>query len=177
MTMKCFKRHQISQVIHGRRSGHAIGTVENCGGASPAGTPQGQASQPLYHGRLMDKIAEYGLITVSIWIMVTGIYFFKFPNHFSMGGVSGLAILLGQAVQVPWLTPSVFNSVLNLFFLVLGFLMLDKAFGLRTVYCTILYSALVQIFEWTWPRDGPLTDQKMLEIRKSIEAKGGTVKK
>ena len=25
------------------------------------------------------KIAEYALITVSIWIMVVGIYFFKFP--------------------------------------------------------------------------------------------------
>ena len=31
---------------------------------------------------------EYGLITVSIWIMVVGIYFFKFPNHFAFGGIT-----------------------------------------------------------------------------------------
>ncbi len=35
------------------------------------------------------KIVEYALITVSIWIMVVGIYFFKFPNNFSFGGVTG----------------------------------------------------------------------------------------
>lgn len=29
--------------------------------------------------------AEYGTITISIWIMVIGIYFFKFPNHFAFG--------------------------------------------------------------------------------------------
>ena len=34
-------------------------------------------------------IYEYGLITVSIWIMVVGIYFFKFPNHFAFGGITG----------------------------------------------------------------------------------------
>ncbi len=111
-----------------------------------------------------EKIQEFLLMNIGTVLVSAGVYFFKFPNHFSMGGVSGLAILLGQAVRVPWLTPSVFNGVLNLLFLVLGFLMLDKGFGLRTVYCTVLYSALVQIFEWTCPLDGPLTDQKMLEL-------------
>lgn len=38
------------------------------------------------------KIAEYALITVSIWIMVVGIYFFKFPNNFSFGGVTWLFV-------------------------------------------------------------------------------------
>lgn len=38
-------------------------------------------------------IYEYGLITVSIWIMVVGIYFFKFPNHFAFGGITGFPLL------------------------------------------------------------------------------------
>ena len=38
------------------------------------------------------KIVEYALITVSIWIMVVGIYFFKFPNNFSFGGVTGFFV-------------------------------------------------------------------------------------
>ena len=37
------------------------------------------------------KLAEYGLITISIWIMVVGIYFFKFPNNFAFGGVTGFS--------------------------------------------------------------------------------------
>ena len=44
-------------------------------------------------------LAEYGLITVSIWIMVIGIYFFKFPNHFAFGGVTGFSTVfkIGRA--------------------------------------------------------------------------------
>lgn len=111
-----------------------------------------------------EKLQDILLMTFGTVLVSVGVYFFKFPNHFSMGGVSGLAILLGQAVEIPWLTPSVFNAGINLLFLVLGFLMLDKGFGLRTVYCTLLYSGLVQVFEWLCPLSAPLTGQKMLEL-------------
>lgn len=111
-----------------------------------------------------EKLWDFLLLNAGTILVAVGVYFFKFPNHFSMGGVSGLSILLGQAVQVDWLTPGMFNSVFNLLFLVLGFLMLDKGFGVRTVYCTVLYSGLVQVLEWVCPLDGPLTDEKMLEL-------------
>ncbi len=42
------------------------------------------------------KIVEYALITVSIWIMVVGIYFFKFPNNFSFGGVTGFSSVVSR---------------------------------------------------------------------------------
>lgn len=111
-----------------------------------------------------EQIRDFFLMTLGTVLVSAGVYFFKFPNHFSMGGVSGLSILLGRLFQNPWLTPSVFNSVINLLFLILGFVLLDRGFGLRTVYCSLLYSALVQIFEWVAPMSAPLTDQKMLEL-------------
>lgn len=109
-------------------------------------------------------VKEFLLMSVGTALVSIGVYFFKFPNHFSMGGVSGLSILLGEVIRVPWLTPSMFNTMINLLFLVLGFVLLDKGFGLKTVYCSLLYSALVQIFEWVWPMTAPLTDQLMLEL-------------
>ena len=111
-----------------------------------------------------EQIRDFFLMTLGTALVSVGVYFFKFPNHFSMGGVSGLSILLGRLFQSPWLTPSVFNTVINLLFLILGFVLLDRGFGLRTVYCSLLYSALVQIFEWVAPMSAPLTDQKMLEL-------------
>lgn len=111
-----------------------------------------------------EQIRDFFLMTLGTALVSVGVYFFKFPNHFSMGGVSGLSILLGRLFQNPWLTPSVFNTVINLLFLILGFVLLDRGFGLRTVYCSLLYSALVQIFEWVAPMSAPLTDQKMLEL-------------
>ena len=109
-----------------------------------------------------ELVQEFILMTLGTALVSLGVYFFKFPNNFSMGGVSGLAVLLGKLL--PQLSPSTFNTIINLLFLLLGFLLLDKNFGFRTVYCSILYAALVQVFELLWPLDGPLTDQLMLEL-------------
>ena len=107
---------------------------------------------------------EWFWLTLGTAMVSAGVYFFKFPNNFSMGGVSGLAILLGELVKVPGLTPSVFNSIIKVVFLVLGFFLLNRGFGFRTVYCSLLYSGLVQVFEWVFPLNAPLTNQKILEL-------------
>lgn len=110
------------------------------------------------------SIQEFLFMTFGITLVSVGVYFFKFPNHFSMGGVSGLAIVLAQLIPVPWLTASVYNGVINILFLFLGFLLLDKGFGFRTVYCSILYAVEVQVFEWVFPISAPLTDELVLEL-------------
>ena len=107
-------------------------------------------------------LRELALMSLGTALVSIGVYFFKFPNHCSMGGVSGMAVLLGQLV--PQLSPSTFNSIINLLFLLLGFLVLDKGFGVRTVYCSLLYTGLVQVFSWLCPMDAPLTDELMLEL-------------
>ena len=38
---------------------------------------------------------EFIIMTLGTALVSIGVYFFKFPNNFSMGGVSGLAVLLG----------------------------------------------------------------------------------
>ena len=109
-------------------------------------------------------LLELCLITLGTALVSAGVYFFKFPNHFSMGGVSGLAVLLGELFPHAWLSPSVFNGAINLVFLALGFLLLDKGFGVKTVYCSLLYSGLVQVFQWICPLSAPLTGELMLEL-------------
>ncbi|HWS41546.1 MAG TPA: YitT family protein [Pseudoflavonifractor sp.] len=104
---------------------------------------------------------EFFLLTLGAALVSVGVYFFKFPNHFSMGGVSGLSVLLGAAFPV--LSPGAFNSIVNTLFLVLGFLFLNKSFGLKTVYCSLVYSGLIQILEWLCPLSAPLTTNRMLE--------------
>ena len=79
------------------------------------------------------NIKEFLFMTFGITLVSAGVYFFKFPNHFSIGGVSGLAIVLAELIPVAWLTASVYNGVINLLFLLLGFFLLDKGFGFRTV--------------------------------------------
>lgn len=104
------------------------------------------------------------LMSLGAGLVAVGVYFFKFPNHFSMGGVSGLSILLGEVVKAPWFTPATVNTVINILFLILGFFLLDSGFGFRTVYCSLLYSGLVQLLERLAPMEKPLTDQLLLEL-------------
>ena len=39
--------------------------------------------------KVMKYARQYVLITLSISIMTVGVYFFKFPNNFVFGGVTG----------------------------------------------------------------------------------------
>lgn len=48
-----------------------------------------QASQPA-----LQTLKEYAVITAAVLIMDIGIYVFKFPNNFSFGGVSGMAVVI-----------------------------------------------------------------------------------
>ena len=117
----------------------------------------------------MDMIAdkkrfwkEFLWMNIATVMISVGVYCFKFPNNFSMGGVSGLSILLGKVFPV--LSASSYNTIINVLFLILGFIMLDKSFGFRTVYCSLLSAGLIQVFSWVWPLTAPLTDQLMLEL-------------
>lgn len=107
-------------------------------------------------------VREYLLLTLGTFLVAAGVYFFKFPNHFNTGGVTGLAVILNAAF--PAVSSSTFASTINIAFLVLGFFALDRSFGLRTVYCSVLFSALLSGMEWLFPLTAPLTDEKMLEL-------------
>lgn len=101
-------------------------------------------------------------LTVGTLLTSVGVYFFKFPNNFSTGGVSGLGVVLGAVI--PGVTPSNVVSVLNLGFLALGFVFLHRGFGTRTVYCSLLFSGALEVMGRIWPLEAPLTDQPLLEL-------------
>jgi len=110
----------------------------------------------------MKTARDYLLLTLGTFLVAAGVYFFKFPNSFNTGGVTGLAVILNAVF--PLVSPSSFASVINLVFLVLGFVALDRSFGIRTVYCSLLFSAMLSGLEWLCPLTAPLTDQKTLEL-------------
>ena len=67
---------------------------------------------------LSRTLKEYTLITAAVLIMDIGIYVFKFPNNFSFGGVTGLAVVLSA---VSPLSAGTYNFIINMALLVLGF--------------------------------------------------------
>ena len=109
-----------------------------------------------------ETIREWLMITAGILIMSAGIYFFKFPNHFSTGGVTGISIVLGH--YFPSLTPATFVTVINVLLLVLGFLVFGRSFGVRTVYASLLMSGTLQLLEILCPMSRPMTSQPLAEL-------------
>lgn len=106
-------------------------------------------------------IREYVVITFAAILMDIGVYVFKFTNHFSFGGVSGMAVLLEELLPM---SAAEINLIINMALLVLGFACLGKGFGVKTAYVTVLSSVLLNIFERVIPLSAPLTDQTMLEL-------------
>lgn len=104
---------------------------------------------------------EYSLITVSMMIMTIGVYFFKFPNHFSFGGVTGFSPVVSRITG--WSAGS-FTFIANNSLLILGFLCLGKDVGWKTVYSTCVMSVGLSVLEKFCPMTGTLTQEPLLEL-------------
>lgn len=106
-------------------------------------------------------IFEYGILTFATFLLVIGVYLFKFPNNFSFGGVTGMAIILAKVLP---LSPGTITFIMNMSLLVIGFIFLGKGFGLRTVYVSVLTSVGLSLAEIIYPMTEPLTSEPVLEL-------------
>lgn len=112
-------------------------------------------------GKIKRVAEEYAILTVATLILVVGVYVFKFPNNFSFGGVTGVAVVLGALVSA---TPGSITFIINMALLLVGFLFLGRSFGIRTVYVSLLMSAGLSLAEVWFPMEKPLTIQPVLEL-------------
>lgn len=104
---------------------------------------------------------EYTKITLSTCLIILGVHYFKFPNNFTFGGVTGLSVLVGRITP---LSPSAVNFIVNMILLVLGFIFLGRSFGIKTVYSSMLLSVGLSLMDRIAPLKSPLTNEPMLEL-------------
>lgn len=117
--------------------------------------------------KFRQKLNEYLLITAGVLCVVIGVYFFKFPNHFAIGGVTGLSMivsdLLGGAVSSATIV-----TVVNSLLLVVGLFVLGKEFSIKTIYGSLLLSGSLQLLELVYPMTAPFTSEPVLELAFAI---------
>lgn len=106
-------------------------------------------------------LIEYGIITLATWILVVGVHFFKFPNNFSFGGVTGVAVVMGAVLKH---TAATYTFIINMVLLVFGFMFLGRSFGFKTVYVSVLTSVGLSVMERWVPIERPLTNEPVLEL-------------
>ena len=115
---------------------------------------------------MKQRIRDFFLLTVGTLMVVIGVYFFKFPNNFSTGGVSGISVILGALL--PGISTGQLVLGINLALLLVGFLVFGRGFGIKTVYCSLLMSFSIYILERAVPLTAPLTSQPMLDLVFSV---------
>ena len=102
------------------------------------------------------------LLTLGAFMNASGSYFFRFPNNFSIGGISGLSVVITKFF--PNISSSTFLLIMNMILLVIGFIFLGRSFGAKTVYTSVMISVFTAVFEHLFPMAEPFTDQPFLEL-------------
>lgn len=110
---------------------------------------------------MKSKLKNFSLLTISTLIMAVGIYFFKFANNFTFGGITGIAVLVAKFLPI---SASDFSFVVNILLLIIGRIVLGKSFAEKTAYSTILLSVSLSLLERIYPMSHPLTNEPLLEL-------------
>ena len=110
--------------------------------------------------RIKDNIKEWIIITFATAIVAAAVFFFLVPSNVSVGSISGLAIVLSNFVP---LSVSVLTMIMNIVLLVIGFLLIGREFGIKTVYTSILLPTIMWIFEVVFPNNPSLTGDQTLD--------------
>ena len=97
----------------------------------------------------IESLKKFQSIILGVLMIAIGVYFFKAPNGFATGGVSGISIVLAK---LPFsmrlgITQSIYMLVINLILLILGVILLGKKCGFLTIYCSLTLSIENMLFE------------------------------
>ena len=101
---------------------------------------------------------DYFLMTLGSLIFCMAWTSFLIPNGLASGGLTGLCTIIqyGTGIPVGWTYPT-----LNVILLIMGFMTLGKAFGIKTIYVIALTSVLFEVLP-KFPQFEVLMDEKFL---------------
>lgn len=105
-------------------------------------------------------LKDYFVITFGSILAAAAIFFFMMPSNVAVGSGSALAMVLSNFIPLP---VSVISLLLNIFLLILGFILVGPEFGAKTIYCAMLVPVSIGIFENIFPNFKSLTDDQLID--------------
>lgn len=111
------------------------------------------AAQPVVYGdkvltksqKKMRAVLRWVLLSFGIILMSFSVYFFQTPNHFTLGGIAGLALVLGEFIPLDY---EILMAIINVALLILGLIILGKQCTVRTIFCSLFYTGIIWLFEY-----------------------------
>lgn len=104
---------------------------------------------------------EILILTVATAIVAAAVFFFLVPSHAAVSSISGLAIVLSNAVP---LSVSAITMILNVALLIVGFILCGPEFGYKTVYTSIMLPVFMGLLEIILPNYQSLTGDQTLDV-------------
>ncbi len=110
--------------------------------------------------RNISFLERYAYITLGVFIMVAGIYYFIYPPGYVIGGVSGVGILFGEIIG---LRVSYVVAILNVILLLMGWFFLGFKSFTRSIYGSIMFPVFLFLLE-TFSPFLPIPDDPLLYV-------------
>ncbi|MGN1275509.1 MAG: YitT family protein [Floccifex sp.] len=109
----------------------------------------------------MKTIKEFLQMTIATLIISSAVFFFLYPSHASVSSISGFAIVLSNFIPFSIAT---ITMGLNIFLLIIGFLLIGNEFGAKTIYTSLLLPSFLKIYEIIFPNFQSLTNDPVLDV-------------
>lgn len=97
-----------------------------------------------------EDIRSYGIIALGSIVLAAALHFFLIPGKLAAGGVSGLSIILSNVFPV--LSTATYVLILNIILFCVGFIVLGKAFGSKTIFSSAVLTGALYVFEIVAPK-------------------------
>ena len=106
-------------------------------------------------------LKEFLTITFGAVLAAAAIYFFMLPSHVAVGSASALGMVLSNFISLPI---SLITLLLNVFLLIMGFILIGPEFGAKTVYTSIMVPVAMGAFEVIFPNFQSLTQDSLIDV-------------
>lgn len=99
-------------------------------------------------------------MTFGMAVAAVAVNYFLVPSKLIIGSISGLSIVISGIFEAVGMTVKVSTVIviINAVLLVLAYLLIDKEFGLKTVYTALILGPLMDMWEKVLPASQLLTD-------------------
>jgi len=105
-------------------------------------------------------LRRYAYITLGVFIMVAGFYYFILPPGYVIGGVSGFGVLFGELLG---LRVSLIVAILNVVLLLVGWYFLGFKSFTRSIYGSVLFPFFLFLLE-TFSPFLPIPEDPLLYV-------------
>jgi len=111
--------------------------------------------------KMRETVKDYLIITLATVIVSCAVFFFLEPSHIAVGSISGLAIVVSNFVPLP---VSALTMIFNVSLLLVGFLLIGREFGGKTVYTSLLLPVFLGILERAFPDFESMMGDQFLDM-------------